>query len=362
MPAAPRISVVIPSYNHERFIGEALISTQAQTLSAIEVLVIDDGSADSSATIAEAAAAQDPRIRVVRQHNAGTHAAINRGLALARGDWIAILNSDDRFAPDRLARMFETGDRGARFVTSEARLIDSAGVEITDAGHWWHRAVADFLAKVDQFGPVEGLMYGNYTISTSNFFFHRSLADEIGPFPPLRRVVDWAWALRAALHRPAEFKLVREALFDYRLHGANAILGDPLLGTVEIARVHRQVLRTLGVPATLLASLQRNRRELRRAWRDRHVARIEHFVREREADIAELTRERDEALEALARIESQATEFAEQAAEFAERAARQNRELQSANETLAARLARIEQSLPYRLYRLTKQMAGRASR
>ncbi|HPU52299.1 MAG TPA: glycosyltransferase [Burkholderiaceae bacterium] len=351
MLAAPRISVVIPSYNHERFIGEALTSVQTQSFQDFEVLVIDDGSSDASAQIAEAVAATDSRIRVIRQRNAGSHGAINKGLSLARGEWIAILNSDDRFAPDRLARMLAAGDEGAWFITGEARLIDNEGAEITDPSHWWHRTVADFLAKVDQYGPIQGLMYGNYTISTSNFFFRRALVDEIGTFAPLRRVIDWEWALRAALKRPHEFRLLREKLLDYRLHGANAILGDPMRGTLEIARVHRRVLRALGVPDPLQASLVRNRRELRRAWRDRAVARIEHFVREREADVRAVALERDRIEQHAADIETRTTE-----------ALGRIRALEADKQELVARLTRIERSLPYRLYRLARRLAGGADR
>ena len=246
MLQAPRTTVVIPAYNHERFIGEALASLQAQTLADFEVVVVDDGSSDGTAAVAQAVAREDQRIRVVAQANRGSHAAINRGVAEARGRWVAVLNSDDRYAPTRLERLHQAADAGARFVVTDARLIDDAGREIADPEHWWNRAMADFHARVSEYGPVEGLMYGNFTVSTSNFFFERSLAEEIGPLRPLRRVLDWDWALRAALHAPSAFRyLGGERLFDYRLHGRNAILAGPLRGTLEIHRVQREALRSL---------------------------------------------------------------------------------------------------------------------
>ncbi len=335
MLSAPRTSVVIPAYNHERFIGEALASLQAQTAGDFEVLVVDDGSSDATAAVAQAVAREDSRVRVLEQVNRGSHAAINRGIAESRGQWVAILNSDDRYAPTRLERLQQTAAEGARFVVTDARLIDETGREIDDPGHWWNHAMADFHARVDEFGPVEGLMYGNFAASTSNFFFDRLLADEIGPLRPLRRVLDWDWALRAALHAPTAFRHLRgERLLDYRLHGQNAILADPMRGTLEIHRVHREVLRSLSVPRALLASIQRNRRELRRSWRDLAVARVERFVHEREQDVARLRAERASDLaqwnQALARWNDERGELASTIA------------------TLRARLDRIEQSLPWR--------------
>ncbi|HEY5635177.1 MAG TPA: glycosyltransferase [Burkholderiaceae bacterium] len=332
MLQAPRTTVVIPAYNHERFIGEALASLQAQTLADFEVVVVDDGSSDGTAAVAQAVAREDQRIRVVAQANRGSHAAINRGVAEARGRWVSVLNSDDRYAPTRLERLHQAADAGARFVVTDARLIDDAGREIADPEHWWNRAMADFHARVSEYGPVEGLMYGNFTVSTSNFFFERSLAEEIGPLRPLRRVLDWDWALRAALHAPSAFRyLGGERLFDYRLHGRNAILAGPLRGTLEIHRVQREALRSLGIPRALLASMQRNRRELRRAWRDLGVARVEGFVREREADLETLHREHAQMRNEHAQMASTIT-------------------------ALRARLDSIEQSLPWRALAALKRI------
>ena len=96
------VSVVLPAYNHEAYIAQAIDSALAQSVD-LELIVIDDGSRDRTADII--AAYDDPRIRFVRQANAGSHATINRGIAMARGRYVAILNSDDRFHPERLARL-----------------------------------------------------------------------------------------------------------------------------------------------------------------------------------------------------------------------------------------------------------------
>lgn len=97
--AGPSISVVIPCFDGEAFIEETLHSALGQTLAPIEVLVVDDGSRDRSAERAEAFG---PPVRVVRQANRGESRARNRGFELARGEWIAFLDADDRWEPTKL--------------------------------------------------------------------------------------------------------------------------------------------------------------------------------------------------------------------------------------------------------------------
>lgn len=96
----PTVSVVIPAWNRERVIAEAVDSALRQSLPPREVIVVDDGSTDGTA---EALARYGSRITVLRQANAGVSAARNAGIARARGDWVAFLDSDDVWTPERLA-------------------------------------------------------------------------------------------------------------------------------------------------------------------------------------------------------------------------------------------------------------------
>lgn len=111
-PASPRVSVVVAAYNARAFIGAAIASVQAQTETDWELLVVDDCSTDETPQIVADLARQDTRIRLLRAAtNGGPGAARNIGLAAAHGEWIAILDADDRFEPDRLRQLLALGER-----------------------------------------------------------------------------------------------------------------------------------------------------------------------------------------------------------------------------------------------------------
>lgn len=95
------ISIVIPLYNKERSIAKTLDCVLGQTWQDFEVVVVDDGSTDRSAEVVNRCT--DPRIRLISQKNAGVSAARNRGIAEARGEWVALLDADDEWEPDYLA-------------------------------------------------------------------------------------------------------------------------------------------------------------------------------------------------------------------------------------------------------------------
>jgi hypothetical protein len=100
----PRISVIMPVRDGARWLGEAIASITAQTLTDLELVVVDDGSADASADLVAARAQGDRRLRLIRQGRQGLVAALNRGLGAARGQLIARMDADDRAQPQRLQR------------------------------------------------------------------------------------------------------------------------------------------------------------------------------------------------------------------------------------------------------------------
>ncbi len=117
----PKISIIVPVYNVEQYLCQCLDSIMAQTLKDIEIICIDDGSTDSSGAVIDQYAASDKRIKAVHKDNAGYGAAMNAGIKLAGGDYIGIVESDDRIE----AEMYETLYKAAQnndldFVKSDA--------------------------------------------------------------------------------------------------------------------------------------------------------------------------------------------------------------------------------------------------
>jgi succinoglycan biosynthesis protein ExoO len=101
-----RISIVIAAYNVQDFIGRAIDSVRAQTISDWEILVVDDASRDCTADLVSGFVQADPRITLIRQpENRGPSAARNRGIEAAQGEWIAILDADDSWRPERLEKL-----------------------------------------------------------------------------------------------------------------------------------------------------------------------------------------------------------------------------------------------------------------
>ncbi|MFN4089045.1 MAG: glycosyltransferase family 2 protein [Alphaproteobacteria bacterium] len=125
---APRVSVFIPAYNREALIAESVASVLGQTHADLELIVVDDGSTDRTAAIVESFA--DPRVRLVSNgRNLGIPKSRNRGLDLARSDYLAVLDSDDRMLPERLARQvaFLDDNPDIAVVGSWGRFIDGSG-------------------------------------------------------------------------------------------------------------------------------------------------------------------------------------------------------------------------------------------
>lgn len=107
----PKISVLIPCFNLEKYIGATLQSVLAQTYAPLEIIVVDDGSADNSVAVINEFAAKDSRIKVVAQSNHGLVATRNTGLAMAGGDYIAMLDADDIWTADALAERVKLAKR-----------------------------------------------------------------------------------------------------------------------------------------------------------------------------------------------------------------------------------------------------------
>ncbi|MBP8297655.1 MAG: glycosyltransferase, partial [Burkholderiales bacterium] len=231
---APRVSVVMPAYNHERYIEAALASVRAQTLGEVELIVVDDGSTDGTLALARAFAAAAPRTTtVIAQANAGAPAAINRGIAAARGEFIAILNSDDAYEPARLERLVRRLDEtGALLAFSDVTFIDRDG-RPADEQMPYVQGLRRHLARLAaQPYPELDIIVVNGAISSGNFVFRRELIERIGGFRALDAVHDWDFLLAAS--DAGRIAFVPERLYRYRLHDANTFSRSTLKSLFEI--------------------------------------------------------------------------------------------------------------------------------
>lgn len=108
---SPKVSVLIPVYNAEKYLEQCLSSLSAQTFTDFEIICLDDGSRDSSAKVLRAVMRREPRLRLIEQANAGVAAARNRLLAEARGKYAAFIDADDWVEPEYLQALYETAEK-----------------------------------------------------------------------------------------------------------------------------------------------------------------------------------------------------------------------------------------------------------
>jgi len=216
-----RVSVVIPSFNHCRFIGQAVGSVLSQTYENIECIVIDDGSSDGSVEYLRDRYSSDPRFILSARENRGAHATINEAIASSSGEFIGILNSDDVYQPKRVETLLDVQREiaGPSFLISELEVIDDQGRPMSESGpaHYY----AAMSKKVSALPDAAVFLAGNVAMTTSNFFFTRTTWETVGEFRGLRYTHDWDWALRAS--EIATVMRVREGLLQYRVHGRNTI-------------------------------------------------------------------------------------------------------------------------------------------
>jgi glycosyltransferase involved in cell wall biosynthesis len=239
---SPKIACIIPSYNHAKYIGEAVQSVLRQTLPPERLVIIDDGSRDNSVELIRAF--NDPRIQLVEQKNQGAHVALNRGLELSKDcGFISVLNSDDRYHPERFARCaaFLGQHPDIELVCTRIRLIDESGVPVGQLDGRQRRVnrIWSNLRKTTDL--VDSLGYGNFTKTTSNFFFR---AGAIPAFRPYQFVHDYFAALTVALR--GTLGLIHQDLLDYRVHTANTIKAEGKGAVVqELIQMHLDLLSEL---------------------------------------------------------------------------------------------------------------------
>lgn len=239
----PKVSVVVASFMHERFVGETFASIAAQTFRDFEVVVVDDGSTDRTPAIAREFAERDPRFRVHARENRGVVAARNEGVALSRGEFVSIVDSDDLLPAERLAWQVEALDANPRasIVYGDAWIVDEAGRRLGT-----HHAIYPPVA-----GDFSVELFANHCFTPAiSVMFRRAAFEASGPLWGPGPSTDYLKWIELGLFGEAVC-LADRKLGCWRKHGANESMGD-------VAKRVRQY----GELRDALAELLRRRPEL----------------------------------------------------------------------------------------------------
>jgi glycosyltransferase involved in cell wall biosynthesis len=214
------ISVVVPCYNAERWIIPALESVLSQDWPIRDVIVVDDGSSDSSAALVRS---RFPDIKLVQQSNQGVAVARNQGIARAEGEWVAFIDADDFWLPGKLEAQWS-----ALAAQPGARLIYTAWHVWKSADPYPSQRLLNELhaesQRSERWNGPSGWIYPNLLLDsyvwTSTVLAHRSLFEEIGMFDPALRIgEDYDLWLRAS--RVTPILRVAKPLALYRVHAAS---------------------------------------------------------------------------------------------------------------------------------------------
>ncbi len=208
----PSISIVINNYNYGGFLGEAIRSALDQTIPALEVIVVDDGSTDNSREVIESFRR---RIHPIYQPNGGQAAAFNSGIRAAKGDWVWLLDADDILKPNALESGTELICPGVSRIAMGLQNIDASGKPL---GCQMPNLGRAFTGPLHEAILQQGSLIG---IPTSGNLFRRDALDAILPVPEndFRICADAYLYVMSALH--GSLKADSAIVADYRIHGNN---------------------------------------------------------------------------------------------------------------------------------------------
>lgn len=205
----PIISVIIPAYNVENTIVKTITSVQAQTFLDWELIVINDGSTDDSLQLLNEI--KDYRLKIFSYQNGGLAVARNRGINHATGDFIAFLDADDLWTPDKLELQLEALQK-----KPEAGVAYSWTYFMEEKGKYFHTDRPLFFEG----NVFANLLTNNFIASGSNPLIRRQAIESVGEFDPLvSGAADWDYWLRLAACW--QFVVVRKAQIFYRLSSSS---------------------------------------------------------------------------------------------------------------------------------------------
>lgn len=246
----PIVSVIVPAYNAETTIRQTLQSAFSQTVTDIEVIVVDDGSVDGTLRILRSI--DDPRITVIEQENAGVGAARHAAVLQSSGLWLAFLDADDEWTSQKLAIQLDQARR------TGARLVHTA---VTPIGNCDDVGLEHVQPPEEMF---EWLLLDNQ-ITLSSVMLSRDAYDNAGGFDPCRSrsgTEDWDLWLRLAAN-DLRFAFCTEQLTRYRWSQGNQ--------SANSQRMHSARRKTLAEALKTPTGRQISKRVRRRAWRNLYL-------------------------------------------------------------------------------------------
>ncbi|HEY3321492.1 MAG TPA: glycosyltransferase family A protein [Planctomycetota bacterium] len=211
-PASPLVTVCIPAHNAARHIGATLKSVSEQSYRQLEIIVVDDGSTDDTCAIVMSAARADARIRLLCQKNQGVAVARNLAIHYSRGEYIAPLDADDLWFPEKIEKQVQcigASPASVGLVYAWSVNVSEGGARLGHCGHW--EAEGRVLMP---------LLFRNFLGSASVPLIKRGVFDEVGAYDPLLRAQhaqgceDWDLYLRIA--EKYDYRVVPEHLVGYR--------------------------------------------------------------------------------------------------------------------------------------------------
>ena len=237
----PLVSVIIPSYNHEKYVQDTIKSIVNQTYKNIELIIIDDGSKDSTwqkiQEMQKECESRFARVHFETKENEGTCATFNKLLSLAQGEYVYIIASDDLAKPHAIEKEVEFLQKNKDYalVVGDNELIDGEGKvcywdqernNVYSQEDAIYKTFGEFLQKnrkfdfeTDVFGTYQSLCVGNYI--TNGYLIRKSIFEKTGYFTKEAPLEDWYLMLQISKY--AKMKYLSEVLFSYRWHDNNTI-------------------------------------------------------------------------------------------------------------------------------------------
>ena len=240
---APAISVVIPTFNRATQVQEAVASVFAQTFSDYEVIVVDDGSTDGTEQ-ALASFKDQSNFHYTFQTNQGRSTARNRGIELAKGDFLLFLDSDDLLLRDGLAGLYSSAELtpSAAMIVGKTEFVDQQG-----------RLLRTLSPTIQGSGRTDGyfsLIRERFALLPGTFLIRREDLLKIGVFDPQTEPCeDYDFSLRVALN--ADVTCIDKAVVQHRMHTTNTPETDIFMGNLKVCRKHVELIERSSMPANL---------------------------------------------------------------------------------------------------------------